>query len=88
MIRRAALWNRSEAMDLIRSLIMPLFGVLACAIIFLISAVAAQELGRLFFGRAISRKESALGGLVVIAGIWLIFALVLYFVEASWPMRP
>jgi hypothetical protein len=52
-------------MDIIGALIFPVLGFLACGIVFLISAVAAQELGRLFLRRTVSRWASGSLGIVI-----------------------
>ena len=73
-----------DAMDALRSLILPAFGFLACGIVFLISAVATQELGRLFLRRHLSRWASGLAGIV---GALLALALAMLCFEAWFPAR-
>lgn len=71
-------------MGVLRALIVPAFGLLAWGIVFLISAVAAQELGRLFLRRTISRWASGLAGIVVAL---MTVALAVLCFEATFPAR-
>jgi hypothetical protein len=42
------------------------FKVVACGIVFLFSAVTAQELGRLLFRRRITKRESGIVGAIAV----------------------
>jgi threonine/homoserine/homoserine lactone efflux protein len=71
-------------MDTLQALIFPAFGLLACGIVFLISAVSAQELGRLFLRRQLGRWAS---GLVGVVGALLALSLAVLCLEAWFPVR-
>jgi hypothetical protein len=70
--------------DALLAIIVPVFGLLICGLVFLISAVAAQELGRFFLRRTVNNRASGLAGVV---GAFLTLMLAVLCFEAWFHAR-